>query len=111
MVTVYYRLEIIGMQRDKKDNCVNNNDLCLFNVGSNTYLHPLHGTNSANDITKCEPELLIDFSWQNGMIYVEFSLPPLNQTFNIQTLWKLKKKPTAIFFRPCFTDILLEMGN
>lgn len=112
MVTVHYRVEIVVMQKEgKKENFINNNDLCLFQCGSNNYLHPGHGTNSAIDITKCEPELLLNFSWKNGMIYVESSLPPLDQTFNIQTLDGNLKKPIGIFFRPCFTDILMEMGN
>lgn len=41
-----------------------NNNLCLLNDGSSTYLHPGYGTYSAIDLTLCEPEVIIDFSWQ-----------------------------------------------
>lgn len=41
-----------------------NNDLCLLNDGSSTFLHPGYGTYSAIDLTLCEPEIVTDFSWQ-----------------------------------------------
>lgn len=43
---------------------LSNNDLRLLNNGSNTYLHPGHGTYSTTDLRICEPELLLDFLWQ-----------------------------------------------
>lgn len=41
-----------------------NNDLCLLNDGSKTFLHFGHGTYTATDLTICVPELLLDFSWK-----------------------------------------------
>lgn len=65
MVTARYGVENILMQKGRKnEDFINNKDLCLLNDGSNTYLHPGHGTYSAIDITICVPELLLDFSWQ-----------------------------------------------
>lgn len=39
-------------------------DLCLWNDGSFTYLHPGHGIYSAIDLSICDPDLLLDFSWR-----------------------------------------------
>jgi len=37
--------------------------LCVFNDGSNTYLHPASGTYSAIDVSITDPQLLPDFKW------------------------------------------------
>lgn len=47
-----------------------NNDLCLLNDGSNTYLHPAYGTYSAIDLTLCEPEIRLIFQGKYGKISV-----------------------------------------
>lgn len=39
-------------------------DICLWNDGSSTYLHPGHGTYSAIDLSMCDPDLFLDFSWR-----------------------------------------------
>ena len=39
-------------------------DLCLLNNGSFTYIHPANGTKSCIDLTLCHPEILFDFSWK-----------------------------------------------
>lgn len=43
---------------------VSQEGLCIFNDGSNTYLHPGNGSYSAIDITICDPSLLLDYSWR-----------------------------------------------
>ena len=39
-------------------------DLCFFNDGSDTYLHPGNGAYSAIDLTVTDGALLQDFSWK-----------------------------------------------
>ncbi|VDI13058.1 Hypothetical predicted protein [Mytilus galloprovincialis] len=43
---------------------VSQEGLCIFNDGSNTYLHPGNGSYSSIDITICDPSLLLDYSWR-----------------------------------------------
>lgn len=56
-----------GKQLDAKgkkmEKLINENDLCLLNDGSYTYLHPGHGSFSAIDLTICDATLATDFSW------------------------------------------------
>ena len=39
-------------------------NLCLYNTGSFTYLHPGNGSLTAIDLTLCSPSLLLDYSWE-----------------------------------------------
>ena len=41
----------------------NQEGLCIFNDGTDTYLHPGNGSYSAVDLTVTDPSLL-DFSWK-----------------------------------------------
>ena len=43
---------------------VSNNNLCILNDKSQTYLHPATGSTSAIDLTLVHPLLYIDFSWE-----------------------------------------------
>ncbi|VDI24363.1 Hypothetical predicted protein [Mytilus galloprovincialis] len=43
---------------------VSQEGLCIFNDGSNTYLHPGNGSYSSIDITICDPSRLLDYSWR-----------------------------------------------
>ena len=47
----------------KLEDFIAQNDLSLFNDGSNTYLHPATGTYSSIDLTITDPTLLNDFQW------------------------------------------------
>jgi hypothetical protein len=38
--------------------------LCIFNDGTDTYLHTGNGSYSAIDLTVTDPSLLLDFSWK-----------------------------------------------
>ena len=40
------------------------NDLCLFNDGSPTFLHSGHGTYSAIDLSFASPTLFDRFTWE-----------------------------------------------
>ena len=43
---------------------INNNNLCIYNNKSPTYLCPFSGSYSAIDLSLSDPSILIDFSWQ-----------------------------------------------
>ena len=43
--------------------------LCIFNDGTDTYLHPGNGSYSAIDIYVTDPSLLLDFSWNINTFY------------------------------------------
>ena len=40
---------------------VHNNNLCLLNTKSFTYIHPATGSKSAIDLSICDPSLTLDF--------------------------------------------------
>ena len=45
------------------ENLLADNNLCIFNNGANTYLHPATGTYSPLDLAICSPVLLEEFDW------------------------------------------------
>ena len=47
---------------NKIDDFIADNDLCLLNDGSFTYLHPGSGTYTAIDLSLCSPNLLLDMN-------------------------------------------------
>ena len=47
----------------KLDDSLSQEGLCIFNDGTDTYLHPGNGSNSAIDRTVIDPSLLLDVSW------------------------------------------------
>ena len=49
---------------DIVDNFIQSHDLCLLNDGSQTYLHPGHGTFSAIDLSLCSPAIYTELSFQ-----------------------------------------------
>ena len=42
------------------------NNLCLLNDKSHTYLHPGHGTYSSIDLTISSPSIVLDLAWEVG---------------------------------------------
>ena len=46
------------------ENFISQNDLCLFNDGSPTFLHSGHGTYSAIDLSFASPTLFDRFTWE-----------------------------------------------
>jgi len=42
---------------------VSNNNLCILNNKSFTYIHPASGSQTAIDLTICDPQLFLDFNW------------------------------------------------
>ena len=47
----------------KVENFILNNNLCLLNNKTPTYIHPASGASSSLDLTLCSPEIFLDFSW------------------------------------------------
>ena len=47
----------------KLEDFLSQEGLCIFNDGTDTYLHPGNGSYSAVDLTVTDPSLL-DFSWK-----------------------------------------------
>lgn len=43
---------------------IDQNQLCLYNNGANTYLHPATGTLSAIDLTICDPSIYMNYHWR-----------------------------------------------
>ena len=46
------------------ENIMSDNNLCLFNNKSKTYLHPATGVKTSIDLTLSSPNIFIDYSWQ-----------------------------------------------
>ena len=49
---------------DKLEKLISDYELCLWNDGSPTYIHPATGTFSAIDMTVCSPSPFLVFEWQ-----------------------------------------------
>jgi ribonuclease HI len=49
---------------EKLEKLISDHDLCLWNDGSPTYIHPATGSFSAIDLTICSPSLFLDFEWE-----------------------------------------------
>ena len=49
---------------NKIDDFITNNDICLLNDGSYTYLHPGSGTYTAIDLSLCSPNLLLEVQFK-----------------------------------------------
>ena len=47
----------------KLEDFVNQNDLCILNYGSSTYLHPGNGSYSSIDISLIDASLTCDLTW------------------------------------------------
>jgi hypothetical protein len=48
----------------KLEDFISQEGLCIFNDGTDTYLHPGNGSYSAIDFTVTDLSLLLDFSWK-----------------------------------------------
>jgi len=46
------------------ENLMLQRELCMYNDGSATYIHPANGNMSAIDLSLCSPNLFIDYSWK-----------------------------------------------
>ncbi len=96
------------------ENFINNNNLCLFNDDSHTYLHPGTGAKTSIDLTICSPNIFLDFGWQVlEDLYGSDHYPILNQSDQSQQMqynrrWIFKKADWPIFQHRCNTEITRE---
>ena len=52
------------MTKIKNPDFISQDNLCIFNDGTDTYLHPGNGSYSDIDHTVSDPSLLLDCSWK-----------------------------------------------
>ena len=89
------------------ENFLSEQDLCLLNDKSHTYLHPGHGTYSSIDLTFCSPSLFLDLAWEVGvdlcgsdhfpiLVHLKPPLPPERQP-----KWQLHKADWSTFGSLC----------
>ena len=62
-------------------------NLCIFNDDTTTYLHPSSGSATAIDLFLCDPDLYLDYTW-NYPIFIESN----NSIFEERVLhWRLHR--------------------
>ena len=91
----------------KLEDFANQNNLCILNDGSNTYLHPGNGSYTSIDISLTDPTLACDLSWtvhddlcgsDHFPILIEDITPSNN---NQNQNWKLSKADWNLFNKLC----------
>ena len=90
---------------------INKHDLCILNDNSITYIHPATGSQTAIDLSLCDPSLFLDFTWEVGddlcgsdhfPIFLKYNGPNLNE--KVQR-WKLHKADWNTFQELCATEL------
>ena len=51
---------MVNSRGHRIDDFITDNNVCLLNDGSYTYLHPGTGTFTAIDLSQCSPEILME---------------------------------------------------
>ena len=51
-------------RRDRIDDFITENNICLLNDGSYTYLHPATGTFTSIDLSLCSPDILMEIDFR-----------------------------------------------
>ena len=88
------KTDLKGNQMEK---IINKNNLCLFNKKDPTHINLANGSQSAIDLSLCDPTSLLDFSWEvyNDLCgsdhYPIVLKNEKNTNFNQPARWKLKK--------------------
>ncbi|VDI29762.1 Hypothetical predicted protein [Mytilus galloprovincialis] len=94
---------------------VSQEGLCIFNDGSNTYLHPGNGSYSSIDITIGDPSLLLDYSWRVhddlcGSDHFPIVLEHLFTSAQQRVpRWKLDKADWSLFRNLCQAELQSKM--
>ena len=95
----------------KLEDFANQNNLCILNDGSNTYLHPGNGSYTSIDISLTDPTLACDLSWtvhddlcgsDHFPILIEDVIPSND---NKNQNWKLNKADWNLFKNLCIDNI------
>ena len=79
----------------KLEDFLSKEGFCIFNDGTDTYLHPGNGSYSAIDLTVTDPSLLLYFSWKvNDDLCVSDHFPIILDSLNST----LGERPTRYKF-------------
>jgi exonuclease III len=90
---------------------INNNNLCLLNTKTPTYIHPATGSQTAIDLSICDPSIMMDFSWAVhddlcGSDHFPLILQNNKPTSSTSTQrWKLNKADWSTFVDLCETRL------
>ena len=95
---------------------LNSHDLCIFNDGSYTYLHPGHGTFSSIDLSICDSNLFLDFAWSvledsHGSDHFPIVLEFLDKPPEPPVKWKFSKADWDTFSDICTKTITCNRYN
>ena len=96
------------------ENFITNNDICLMNDKSYTYMHHPTGSFSSIDLSLCHPSLFLDFSWSVCKDQHHSDHFPIVIQSNTSTVedhnpkWKLNKANWEVFQSLCTETITLE---
>ena len=96
------------------ENFITNDDICLMNDKSNTYMHYPTGSFSSIDLSLCHPSLFLDFNWSVCKDQHHSDHFPIVIKSNTSTVedhnpkWKLNKANWEVFQSLCTGTITLE---
>ena len=99
----------------KVEKFIADNDLCLWNDGSPTYIHPATGCVSAIDLSICSPSLFIDFDWEvhddlcGSDHFPTFLHYNGRATASYIPRWNFKKADWSEFSRICEMELTPEI--
>ena len=85
--------------------------LCLWNDGCPTYIHPGSGSQTAIDLSVCHPSLLLDYSWSThedtcGSDHLPLILHPcVSSSTNHFPRWQLHKADWSLFREICRAEM------
>lgn len=97
------------------------NNLCLLNNKSITYLHPATGTLSSLDLAFCDPTIFMDYMWSvhddlcGSDHYPTIITKLVNKQTDDHKRWRLNKADWDVFQEMCYSDlnqnVLVESDN
>ena len=91
-----------------------NNNLCLWNTGTKTYLHPGSGSTTCIDLSICHSSLFLDFNWlvhdstcgsDHFPLVMHTIVPQMEEHV---PHWQLHKADWEFFHQLCTNSILAE---
>ena len=96
------------------ENVITNNDICLMNDKSYTYMHDPTGSFFSIDLSLCHPSLFLDFNWSVCKDQHHSDHFPIFIQSNSSTVedhspkWKLNKANWEVFQSLCTDTLTLE---
>ena len=103
---IIWRCKEINKKGKILEKIINENNLCLLNIGMQTYINPFSRNTSAIDLTICDPSIYMDFSWQVyddtcGSNHFPILLINIKPTGEKILRWKLDKANWEKFKETC----------